>query len=62
MNDIETIKCSCGKEFIREIITYPAKLEETRRWDTYFTCPYCEKVYGINLSSNEDARSFKKEK
>ena len=62
MDKVDFLTCSkCGKRYKRIIIKYPAKLEETRSWDTFYNCPYCEEAYPIHLASNEDVRTSKME-
>lgn len=58
-----TKKCgNCGKEYNVEIYTFPARMEDSRSWDTYYWCPYCEKeTIKVHLSSDEDVRTYKVE-
>ena len=58
MDKVDVLTCSkCGKRYKRIIIRYPARLEETRFWDTFYCCPHCKEAYSIHLASDEDVRT-----
>lgn len=60
MDETKTIKCSkCCKAFKLKILRFPAKMEETRSWDTHYFCPYCNEAYEIHLDSSEEVMTFK---
>lgn len=54
----ELIKCKkCRKKFQLEYIKYPCKTEESRSWETFYVCPYCDDVTNVRLSSDEDIQT-----
>ena len=58
----EIIKCKkCGKRFELEFIKHPCKMEDTKNWDTYYLCPYCNDATNVRLSSDEDVKTSKLE-
>ena len=62
MDKVEIIKClKCNKPFKRITIRFPAKMEGSRFWDTFYCCPYCKEAYKIHLNGDEDIRTEKLE-
>ena len=55
-------KCKkCGRKFALEYIKFPCKMENSRNWETYYLCPYCNNSTNVRLSSDEDIRTTKLE-
>lgn len=58
----EIIKCKkCGKNYNLGYVKYPCNMENSKRWDTFYTCPYCNNITEITLFSDEDVVTSKLE-
>lgn len=58
---IETCR-KCGKEYEVVLTTYPAKMEEGRFYETYYTCPWCGHSTDVTIGPDQDIKAIKIEK
>ena len=57
---IKSVTCrKCGNKYKVKIIKYPCKMEDTRFWETFYTCPYCGEAVKVTIASDEDVASYK---